>query len=188
MEKRVILASKSPRRKELLQKCGVNFDVEAADIDESFNHAGDLEEEIRNLAYRKADAVFRKNRKALVIGSDTIVVVDHEVLGKPKDHADAERMLRMLSGRTHQVITGLCILSDSVDYRDDVVSDVMVASMTDEEIREYVESGEADDKAGSYGIQGLASRYITGIDGDFYSIMGLPVHKVYEELKKLGVL
>lgn len=188
MKREIILASQSPRRKELLAKCGAAFAVEAADIDESFNHDNDLKQEIMNLSCRKAKAILDKHPDALVIGSDTIVVLDNEVLGKPKDHHDAERMLRELSGRTHQVITGLCLLSADACVKDVSVSDVTFAELSEQEIHDYVVSGEADDKAGSYGIQGKAACFITGIKGDYYSIMGLPVRKVYEALKRLGEL
>ncbi len=184
--KQIILASQSPRRKELLEKCGVSFTVEAADIDEAMDLHNDLKEEIQKLAYRKAYAVLQKHPDAVVIGSDTIVVLNNEVLGKPADRNDAVRMLRELSGNTHQVITGVCITGSGKTFTDVSVSDVTFAQMTDEEITAYAESGEADDKAGAYGIQGLAARYITHIAGDYYSIMGLPVSMVYNELKNLS--
>ncbi|MCR5229197.1 MAG: Maf family protein, partial [Solobacterium sp.] len=120
--KRIILASQSPRRKELLEKCGVSFTVEAADIDESINPDNDLKEEIRKLAYRKAHAVLVQHPDAVVIGSDTIVVLNGEVLGKPHDRKDAERMLRELSGHTHQVITGICFAGSGKTYTDVSVS------------------------------------------------------------------
>ncbi len=183
--KQLILASQSPRRKELLEKCQVPFLVEAADIDETMNPALDLEEAIQDLSFRKASAVLKNHPDSVVLGSDTIVVIDRTVLGKPKDRPDAERMLRMLSGRTHQVITGFCLLSAKREYRNVSVSDVTFAVLSDEEISAYLASGEADDKAGAYGIQGMAGNYITQIRGDYYAIMGLPVSMIYAELKNL---
>ena len=183
--KKLILASQSPRRKELLEKCGHPFQVEAADIDETIDQSKDLTEEIKRLSFRKAEHVLRQHGDAVVVGSDTIVTIDGKVLGKPSDAQEAAEMLRELSGRTHQVITGLCILSRNRIFLDASVNDVVFAEMTEEEIRKYVETGEPMDKAGAYAIQGIASRYITGIHGDYYANMGLPLCMAYEELKNL---
>lgn len=184
--KQLILASQSPRRKELLEKCGIPFLVEAADIDETLNPELPLEDAIQELSYRKAAAVLAHHPDAVVLGSDTIVVVDRTVLGKPENRREAEWMLRKLSGNTHQVITGICLLSSRREYRNVSVSDVTFMPLSEEEIRFYLESGEADDKAGAYGIQGLAGNYITSIRGDYYAIMGLPVSMVYAELKNIN--
>lgn len=181
--KELILASRSPRRRELLQKCGIPFTADAADLDETINPGNPLQEEIQALSFRKAEAVLKRHPDAIIIGSDTTVTIHGEVLGKPHDHEDAKRMLRELSGTTHEVITGLCILSDRRNYQTVTVNQVSFFPLSEEEISSYVESGEADDKAGAYGIQGLAARYVKSIEGDFYSIMGLPVSLVYEELK-----
>ncbi len=183
--KQLILASKSPRRKELLEKCGIPFSVDVADIDESICETNPLTSEIENLAFRKAKTVLERHPDSVVIGSDTIVVLNNEVLGKPKDRADARRMLEGLSGTTHQVITGLCILSCNRQYISHTVSDVTFSPLSEEEIEDYIASGEADDKAGAYGIQGLAGKFISNIDGDYYSIMGLPLNLCYEELKHI---
>ena len=183
--KQLILASKSPRRKELLEKCGIPFIVEAAEIDETLKKDVPLTEAIQDLSRRKASAILASHPDAVVLGSDTIVVVDDMVLGKPVDHADAGRMLRKLSGRSHQVITGFCLLSSKKCHTDVSVSHVHFSPLTDSEIEAYVNSGEADDKAGAYGIQGLAGKFITHIEGDYYTIVGLPLAKVYQELKKL---
>jgi septum formation protein len=183
--KPLILASQSPRRKELLEKCGVPFTVEAADLDETLNPELTLEEAVMDLSFRKAKAVLEVHPDAVIIGSDTIVVKDGKILGKPKDRKEAKEMLEMLSGASHQVITGLCILSKEREYRNVSVSDVTFAELTEEEIIDYLESGEADDKAGAYGIQGKAGNFITGIRGDYYAIMGLPVSMIYQELKNL---
>lgn len=185
--KRFILASRSPRRKELLEKCGITFDCIPADIDETLDTSLSLTEAVEDLSFRKASAILAENEDAIVIGSDTIVTIDGEVLGKPADRKDACRMLGMLSGRSHEVITGLCILSRKRCYRNSSVAKVAFAEMDEIEIVEYTASGECDDKAGAYAIQGLGGKYITHIDGDYYSIMGLPLNMVYEELKNASL-
>ncbi len=185
--KQIVLASQSPRRKELLEKCGYAFITEPADIDETIREDQDLCREIQRLSKRKAEHILEKHPDCIVIGSDTIVVVDNCVLGKPKDHADAQNMLRMLSGRAHQVITGICIMSSQRVYTNAVSSDVHFASLSDQEILDYIATGECDDKAGAYAIQGYGSKFIKGIEGDYYSIMGFPLHLVYEELKNIDL-
>lgn len=184
--KKLILASQSPRRKELLEKCGIPFTCEPADIDETIDDSRDLSEEIKRLSLAKAAVILKKHPEAVVVGSDTIVAVDGRVLGKPKDRMEARKMLKMLSGHTHQVITGLSVLSSSRQFQDVSISHVTFASLSDEEIDAYVSSGECDDKAGAYAIQGGAGKFITNIDGDYYAIMGLPLNSVYEELKNIS--
>lgn len=184
--KKLILASQSPRRRELLEKCGIPFVCEPADIDESIDDRNDLSDEIRRLSRRKAEAILRLHPESVVIGSDTIVAVNGKVLGKPADREDAAKMLKMLSGNTHQVITGLCIISSERVYQDVSVSHVTFAPLSKKEIEAYVSSGECDDKAGAYAIQGGAGKFITNIDGDYYAIMGLPLNLVYEELKNIS--
>lgn len=184
--KKLILASQSPRRRELLEKCGIPFTCEPADIDEAIDDSRDLADEIRRLSRRKAEVILVRHPDAVVVGSDTIVAVNGRVLGKPADREDAARMLKMLSGNTHQVITGLCVISDRKIFQDVSVSHVTFAKLSDEEIRDYVSSGECDDKAGAYAIQGGAGKFITNIDGDYYAIMGLPLNSVYEELKNMS--
>lgn len=185
--KQIVLASKSPRRKELLEKCGISFTADPADIDETLVRSLSFEEAIKELSFRKAEAVLKRNDDAIVIGSDTIVTIDGEILGKPEDRSDAKRMLSLLQGRTHRVITGICILSKNRCYQDVSVSEVTFAEMDENEIETYVKTGECDDKAGSYGIQGFGGRYVTEIRGDYYAIMGLPLNKVYEELKNISL-
>ena len=185
--KKIILASKSPRRKELLEKCGIEFECMPMNIDESLNEGDTLEEKIRILSQRKASACLAAYPDAVVIGSDTIVTVDEKILGKPKNREEAKEMLRELSGRTHRVITGLCIISSARTYTDVSVSEVTFAPLSEEEIDSYTESGECDDKAGSYAIQGLGGKFITHISGDYYAIMGLPLNLVYEELKNIDL-
>ena len=183
--KQLILASQSPRRKELLEKCGIPFTVEAAEIDEALNPKITLEEAVMDLSMRKASFILSKHPDCAVLGSDTIVVADRKVLGKPSDRSEARAMLKILSGRTHEVITGFSLVSSKRTRRDVSVSHVTFAPLSEEEISLYLESGEADDKAGAYGIQGLAGKFITHINGDYYAIMGLPLSLVYAELKNL---
>ncbi|MGM9940589.1 MAG: Maf family protein [Bulleidia sp.] len=183
--KSIILASASPRRRELMEKVGFPFICIPADIDETIYDEYTIEENVENIAFRKARAIHELYPDCIAVGSDTMVVLDEEiVLGKPENREDAKRMLRMLEGRTHQVMTGLSLVSDNRRYFNVSVSDVTFSHMSEEEIEEYVNSGECDDKAGAYGIQGLGGRYIESIQGDYYSIMGLPVNLLYEELKK----
>ena len=183
--KKVILASQSPRRKELLEKCIDTFECIPADIDETMDLSNDPAEEVKKLSHRKAARILAEYPDAVVIGSDTVVAVNGKILGKPENHGDAARMLGMLSGRTHQVITGLCVLSGKQEFLDVSISDVTFAVMNEKEIAAYIATGECDDKAGAYGIQGYGGRYITGIKGDYYAIMGLPLNMVYEALKDL---
>ncbi len=182
--KKLILASGSPRRRELLELCEIPFTVETADIDETLNLEADLNEEIQKLAYRKAQKVFEKHKDAVVIGSDTIVVVDHEVLGKPKMEENAKRMLEKLSGKVHQVITGVCVLSDEKCETFAVVTDVEFFELSEEVISGYVATKEPLDKAGGYGIQGKGALLIKGIRGDYYSVMGFPISRVNQALNR----
>lgn len=185
--KKMILASKSPRRKELLEKCNIPFLCDPADIDETLLENISLEDAIKELSLRKARAVLKRHEDCVVIGSDTIVTLNNEVLGKPKDDADAFRMLKMMQANTHVVITGLAIISSKRVFNTVSKTKVTFAEMSDEEIFSYISTGEGKDKAGSYGVQGYGGRYITRIDGDFYTVMGLPLNIVYEELKNISL-
>lgn len=189
----IILASGSPRRKELLEQAGYTFHIEVSDADENIKkeHPGNLVEE---LSWRKASAVAQlhqhSSENCIVIGADTVVVLDGKVLGKPADEADAERMLAELSGCTHQVYTGVALLKiagGKVEERRNfnVCTDVMMRKMTGKEIRDYVATGEPMDKAGGYGIQGRAAVFIEGIRGDYYNVVGLPLCRTVEELEKM---
>ena len=175
----LILASRSPRRQEILSKCGFPFTAEPADIDETIDSSLSLTDAIKDLSLRKAAYIAAKHPDAVIIGSDTVVVSHGEILGKPKNHEDAKRMLRMLQNDTHDVITGLAVVTPTKTYTTTSVSHVTFTPMTDTEITKYIATGECDDKAGSYGIQGFGGRYIENIDGDYYSIMGLPLHQLY---------
>ena len=190
----LVLASASPRRQELLGSDGISFAVQAADIDESPLPGESAQACAERLAREKALAVWRSRPSDVVLGADTVVVVDGQNLGKPMDPADAARMLRMLSGRVHAVITGVCLVKSGTsgqglgakDPQCGVSSETTLVTMTDisdEEIRAYVETGEPMDKAGAYAIQGRASRWIPRIEGDYSNVVGLPVALVYRMLR-----
>ena len=181
--KKIILASASPRRKELLTTAGVEFEVLVSDADETVPD-GTLPADAAMLtAEKKALAVAEKCGYALVIGSDTIVVLDGRILGKPKDEADAKAMLRFLSGKEHKVITGVC-LTDGVETKKFAqVSKVRFYDLTDEEIAAYVATKEPMDKAGSYGIQGKGCVLVESIEGDYFNIVGLPVAATVRAIK-----
>jgi septum formation protein len=195
----IVLASASPRRQELLRNAGIRFAVQPADINET-PLAGEAPRDCaERLAREKALAVFRMRPRDYVLGADTIVVIDDAILGKPRDADDAARMLRLLSGRTHAVITGVCVVGPVVSGCSLVASsgDALSASETtlvtfcglsDEEIRDYVGTGEPMDKAGAYAIQGIASRWIPRIEGEYSNVVGLPVALVYRMLRERGAL
>ena len=179
---RLILASSSPRRKELLNTLGYPFEVIASKADEAIDEKKPLIEEIKRLSFVKALTVFKENKDAVVIGADTVVVCEDEVLGKPADQADAKRMLKKLSGKSHYVITAVTIISKSRSETFAKTATVDFCELSDEEIVRYIATGEPLDKAGAYGIQGYAARFIDKIAGDYYSIIGLPVSALYKKL------
>lgn len=190
----LILASQSPRRIELMHEAGFDVNVIPADIDETPLAGESPFALVERLAASKAQAVAEAHAQAgeIVLAADTIVTVDDEALGKPADDADARAMLRRLSGRTHQVATGVCLLraaGDDMPAAQDVfsvVTDVTFYDLTDEEIDAYVASGEPADKAGAYGIQGVGGRMLVrGIDGDFYNVVGLPIAEVVRHIRTL---
>jgi len=180
----LVLASSSPRRQELLRSAGISFEVQPAEIPENALPGESAKDCAERLAREKALAVARQRPHDLVLGADTVVVVDGQLLGKPTDAADAARMLRMLSGREHQVITGVCLV---VSGQSSVASEttlVTVNELTDQDIADYVASGEPMDKAGAYAIQGPASRWIPRIEGDYSNVVGLPVALVLRMLRE----
>jgi len=181
-----VLASRSPRRAELLAAAGFKFEIRVADIDETVR-AGEVPDEYAvRVAEEKAAAVETRVDE-VVLAADTIVVAGSEILGKPKDASDARRMLEALSGRRHEVITGICLRNRTRTIRDYSSTAVWFSCLTPEEIDWYVASGEPMDKAGAYGIQGLASRFIDRIEGSYANVVGLPVAQVYRLLAKLAV-
>ena len=184
---KLILASASPRRAELLRAAGIEFDVMPANIDETMDAEEWPDGYVRRIAQTKAESIKPLAYGRPVLAADTIVIVDSKVLGKPTDANDAKRMLRLLSGREHTVMTAvyLAYLSAQVRVERTVVR---FAPLTDAEIERYVASGECLDKAGAYAIQGLASRFVTRIDGSYSNVVGLPVALVYELCTKAGLL
>ena len=184
---KLILTSNSPRRKELLAGLGVPFEVRVLqDIDEHYPESLPVNEVARYIAKEKADAYRRiVAPDELIITADTVVIVGDEILGKPVDEADAVRMLKLLSGRTHQVTTGVCLLTAEKERCFDVTTDVTFKTLTDEEIHYYVNRYRPFDKAGAYGIQEWIGYIgVTGLHGSYYNVMGLPVQRIYQELTK----
>ena len=180
---RIVLASASPRRAELLRAAGIDFDVQPANVDETIAPGESPNEYVSRLAEAKARLVYERDVRRTVLAADTAVVVDAHVLGKPLDDADASRMLGMLSGRTHEVLTAVSVFHPGqiVDTRIDTTTVEFVA-LSDTDINWYVSSGEPMDKAGAYAVQGLASRFVTRIEGSYSNVVGLPVALVYQML------
>jgi septum formation protein len=177
----LVLASQSPRRSEILRQAGIPFLVRASPVDETPLGGERPEDYVLRLAELKARAVTAAPGE-VVLGADTTVVIDGEMLAKPADRDDARRMLTLLSGRRHEVITGICLLRGSESISRWAVTQVWFARMTESEIDAYVASGEPMDKAGAYAIQGLAAKFIERIDGCYFNVMGLPVAMVYRYL------
>lgn len=173
MKQKIILASASPRRKELLRQIGLDFAIAVAEIDEQRMPNETPAALVKRLAAEKASAIFEPGN--IVIAADTIVAIDTEVLGKPVDAVDAKKMLRMLSGRSHFVYSGFCVRDEKKAVSDVVATEVVFRDLSDEEIDAYVASGEPLDKAGAYGIQGGAAKFISEIHGDYYNVVGLPL-------------
>ena len=182
MKPRLVLASASPRRQELLRNAGISFEVQATNIPEIPQDGEAPQVCAERLAHAKAEAVARERPDDFVLGADTIVLVDDQILGKPRDEADAARMLGLLSGRTHRVITGVCLIGPQFKVVRSETTSVTMNPLTDEDIRSYVATGEPMDKAGAYAIQGMASRWIPRIDGDYFNVVGLPVSLVWQML------
>jgi septum formation protein len=183
---RIVLASASPRRQELLRNAGIDFEVQPANIEEVRLTGETATEFGERMAHEKARAVRKSRPEEWILAADTVVVVADEALGKPTDENDASRMLRLVAGREHQVITGVCLLSaDFEDVRSESTA-VHFSPMTDAEIQDYVATGEPMDKAGAYAIQGIASRWISKVEGDYSNVVGLPVDLVWRMLREHG--
>ena len=187
---KIILASKSPRRKEILSMVTKDFDVLVSDEEEILDETLTLEKQAKALAYTKAKSIFEKTTgDRIVIGSDTMVVdLDGKIYGKPKDNEDAKNMLNKIKGTKHNVITSLAILVEKegeyIQHVDYDLAEVYIADMTDKEIVDWINTGEAYDKAGAYAVQGDFTKHIEKINGNFWTVMGLPIHKVYNILKE----
>ena len=180
----LILASQSPRRRQILANAGIQFEVQAAHIDERRAAGESAEQYVKRLARGKAEAVDASDG-AIVLGADTVVLIEGEILEKPVDVDDARRMLRLLSGREHQVLTGVCLRRGRLTMVDFETTRVRFVELSDTEIDEYAHSGEPMDKAGAYAVQGLASKFIDRIEGCYFNVVGLPVALVYKRLKQL---
>jgi septum formation protein len=187
---RLILASASPRRADLLREAGIDVEIQPANVDEDVALHETPEAYVRRVAEAKGRAVSRQADGRFVLAADTAVVVDGAILGKPTGPEDAARMLQMLSGRAHEVVSGVCLIKDQERVVETVVevSTVEFAALSPAEIAWYVASGESMDKAGGYGIQGLASRFVTRIEGSYSNVVGLPIAVVYRMCRKAGLL
>ncbi len=183
---KLILASGSPRRAEILTAVGWEFEKRVADVDETALPDESPEDHVLRLAQAKAEAVAKTYRNGLVLGADTIVVIDDTIVGKPKDMDDARRMLRMLSANWHEVFTGVALVKNQQSVVGLQKTSVKFAEMSDEEIEYLVEQGEPLDKAGAYAVQAQAALFIEEIRGDYWNVVGLPVSLVYELVKKIS--
>lgn len=190
---RIILASKSPRRKELLSTLFDEFECIPSQKEEKVESKLNYKQKAVVLSEQKAEDIYSiTSGDRLIIGSDTMVVLGKKIFGKPKDEADSYNMLKALSGKTHKVVTGICIIKEHNRIKEKissyVISKVKFKTLSDKEIWDYIKTGEPNDKAGSYGCQGIGKKFINKISGDFFAVMGLPVNKTYEMCKTLNVL
>lgn len=188
LNEKIILASRSPRRAEILRAVGWHFEAIAADIDETRNESEDAVAYVKRLAQTKAETVARTTAAPLVLGADTVVVIDKEILGQPRDDEDARRMLRLLSGKWHEVLTGVALVragTASEVLTSFATTRVRFAAMSEAEIDWYVATGEPRGKAGAYGIQGPAALFIETIEGEYFNVVGLPVRLVLELSRRL---
>lgn len=184
---KLILASGSPRRAEILSSVGWEFTKHPPDVDESILEGEAPDVYVERLAREKAEAVAAVHSNEIVLGADTTVVVDGQLIGKPHDLADAKRMIRLLSGKWHEVLTGVAVVRNETTNSAIQRTRVLFAAMTDDEINFLAERGDPLDKAGAYAVQAQAALFIDGIDGDYWNVVGLPVRLVYELIKKPGL-
>jgi len=185
---KLVLASASPRREEILKKLNLKFTIVPAKIEEEKFRSSDPIKLVKTLALEKAKSVSELVEEAIVIAADTVVVCDGKILGKPEDEADAKKMLQYLSSNQHQVITGVAVLNSQTkeSHVDHNITDVKMITMTENEIDNYIETGEPMDKAGSYAIQGFGGLFIEEIKGSYYSVVGLPIHQLAKLLDKFN--
>ena len=181
---KIILGSKSPRRKEIMEMAGYQFDVVVSNADENVS-ANSIEDMSLAIAQKKCDAISKLYPNDLIITADTIVVIDGKVLEKPKDKEDARRMIHLIQGRMHFVYTSVCVKYKDKEKNFIEKTKVYVGEMTDQEIKEYINIQEPYDKAGAYAIQGVFGKYISKIDGDYYNVMGLPIYKLNKVIKDM---
>ncbi|MGM0501049.1 MAG: Maf family protein [Bacillota bacterium] len=182
----IVLASASPRRRMLLEQLGLDFVVQPSTIDESSIAIKEPQELVQQLSYLKASDVKTKESQ-VVIAADTVVSIGDEILEKPADKCDAKKMLNTLSGTTHQVVTGITIISSDKTVTNYEVTDVFFKKLTNNEIEEYIATGEPLDKAGGYGIQGLGAVFVKKINGCFYNVVGLSLYRLVKMIKKIGL-
>ena len=187
MNQKLILASASPRRKELLTLAGYDFEIIPSTCEESVPEGLAPKDVVEGLAYQKALDVYAMHPDSTIIGADTIVCFDGEILGKPRDETDAARMLHMLSGQTHEVRTGFALLSKGVEFVSSEAAMVTFFHLTDEQIKNYIRTGEPMDKAGAYGIQGKGAVLVRSVLGDYYNVVGLPIATLSRALAALGI-
>jgi septum formation protein len=183
----LILASASPRRAELLRNASIPFTLEPAHIREEPVAGEKPVDYVQRLAHEKGMVTFTHHREDAVLGADTVVVLNEHLLEKPGDFDQAARMLRLLSGRTHQVMTGICLLAAGFEQTEAVVTQVSFTVLSEDEILSYVRTGEPMDKAGAYAIQGIASRWAERIEGCYFNVVGLPVPRVYRMLREAEI-
>jgi len=186
--RKIILASNSPRRKELMNMLQIEYEIIVSNVDEVIDKTLSESELVMDLAFQKAVDIFKTHKDDLVLGFDTLVYVDDEILGKPKSKEEAKTMLQKLSGTTHSVITGCALITKTLSKSFYEKARVTFYPLTEDEIDIYIESKEPFDKAGAYAVQGLGAKFIKGIVGDFYTVMGLPIGRLYHELKQNGLI
>lgn len=182
----IILASASPRRKEILENTNTKFEIIKSEIDEVILDNELPSQVVMRLAFEKSIDIALKHPDILVIGADTVVVLNNNILGKPKDSSDAFNMIKQLSGKTHQVITGISLINLNANQKiiDYVVSNVKFKNLSEEDIKDYIQTNESLDKAGAYGIQGFGAMLVEEIQGDYFNIVGLPISRLSDLLKK----
>ena len=184
----MILASTSPRRKELLEKIGFKLTLKSKKINEESDKIN-IVDKVKDIAYKKTIAVAQENKNDYVVGADTVVVIGEKLLGKPKDIEEAKEMLKLLSNKEHEVITSYCLinLEKNIEITEVVISKVVFRKISDDELNWYIKNEETLDKAGAYGVQGLASIFIEKIEGDYFAIMGFPINSFIQTLRQIGI-
>ena len=182
--KEIILASASPRRKKLLKLLDIDFEIIVSNCEEIFDDKLSVYENLKNVAYSKAYDVFKNNEDKLVIGADTIVYLEDRILLKPKDKDDEREMIKSLSGKTHSVISGISVITKEKSISTAVETKVTFKELNKEEIEEYINTNEPYDKAGGYAIQGIAGKFISKIEGDYFNVVGLSISTLYDMLKE----
>ena len=185
--RKIILASNSPRRKQILEQTGLKFSVDVSDFNEDVLEFSNPHEMVERLSLEKAKIVAKRNPKALIIAADTTVFLNNEIIGKPKSKTDAFRILKLLSGNKHQVITGFTIIEGKKIITKHVISEVVFKNLSDEQINAYIATDEPMDKAGGYGIQDNAGVFVDRVIGDYNNIVGFPLVAILDVLKEFGI-